>query len=213
MHNAQCTMSITMRLKKTRKRYGHCGRHEFGSSFSGGFPSSLTFTHTTENYAANRRHPSRRSTNRLPASPCSSRRPSPSLPRGITFTAIFIFNLIARSFKKHDTDSLWFGLHLTYLRYRLIIAFTAERFLAIRWPMLHHRISQGKRSLQISVAIFCLSSLVAVVRLIDYYRYYTIFLQPVPRPARPPPRPLWLLRWYSTYLWIQVRPHVQRVHG
>ncbi|OQV16494.1 hypothetical protein BV898_09333 [Hypsibius exemplaris] len=85
----------------------------------------------------------------------------------------------------------------------MIIAFTAERFLAIRWPMIYHRTSHGKRSIHVVLIIFLLACVIAAVRLVDYYRYYALFLAPSPRPPRPPPRPTWLLQWYTAYLWIQ----------
>ncbi|OQV25429.1 hypothetical protein BV898_01105 [Hypsibius exemplaris] len=83
----------------------------------------------------------------------------------------------------------------------MIVAFTLERFLAIRYPLKHLIFSHGQRSLYVVTGVVSVAAGIAVVRLVDYYWFYTQFIAAVPRPPRVPPRPKILLEWYGTYVW------------
>ena len=75
--------------------------------------------------------------------------------------------------------------------------------MAIKWPLKHLSVGQEKRSTLVTSGILFLAVLFTVIRLIDYYRFFALYINLDPKPARKPPRPSWLLNWLTTYLYSQ----------
>lgn len=76
--------------------------------------------------------------------------------------------------------------------------------MAIRYPLQHLRTSHGKRGVWVVGMIFAVGTVFAVKRLVRHYWYYYNFLRFDPPPARPPPYPDGLNRWYEIYRIAQV---------
>ncbi|XP_055339692.1 probable G-protein coupled receptor 142 [Paramacrobiotus metropolitanus] len=81
----------------------------------------------------------------------------------------------------------------------LIIAFTIERFAAIKFPLWHLRHCHSRRGTLILTAILTLAALFAVKSLVRHYWYYHHFLRYQPPPAQVPPYPPLLATWYNGY--------------
>ncbi|XP_055339416.1 probable G-protein coupled receptor 139 [Paramacrobiotus metropolitanus] len=86
----------------------------------------------------------------------------------------------------------------------LIIAFSMERLLAIRFPLRYLTGSNLKRTAIIIATIIAVAVLLTCFRLVDYYWFYDNFLRLRPRPKIRPPRPYGLMIWSKAYTWGQV---------